>query len=537
MVKKVTYKILKKGRKWFEGETPEGYKAKIEINEISRDWEVGKSYTFTADVVFEKNKFGTKVFVYPKDERKAQLETLMEEFERWKGYFENALEEGYIYEKGEDKIKRIAEKLREIGFEEKAEEIEEYLKQKIREFYAKQEEEKRRKAEKIAGELVKYEDVLEKVEDLLAEGPESVEDIEDFGIRLKEMLSDIREIASEAPSSLKEISPEANEILKRYAKISRMVGDTISFGRYVSKVLMEDSKERRVNGLYRALSTFSEKEIPGSVIKTVREEIDKLEKEIKEREMKELRELKEKYEKAFESLKYEFPEEDLIHLAKGGYLRNEEYTEVEIPDAWLIPEILKEMGGIVKVESEGYELDRKLIKEASTPSVALAALFMPQLLYREVKSYTWFFPESSLPKVNKVKEIMQNWKKEVYESLKKMEGTPVDEPKLPTSWNHLKKEYVAIVNEDLSLNFISTPVNFTSSGKNADLEVDLNAVSVGDVIVERSGSHKHLSHSFYRLDEDGWKYLLTIEEREWKNVKKELFNEFIIPKIEKTLNS
>lgn len=44
-MKKVTYKILKKGRVWFEGENDKRQKAQIEINDVSKDFVVGNDYT------------------------------------------------------------------------------------------------------------------------------------------------------------------------------------------------------------------------------------------------------------------------------------------------------------------------------------------------------------------------------------------------------------------------------------------------------------------------------------------------------------
>jgi len=65
-MKKVTYEIVKRGRKWFEGVVPgKGWKAKIEINDVSKNWQVGETVTFFAEVDFQQNRYGTTVKVYP----------------------------------------------------------------------------------------------------------------------------------------------------------------------------------------------------------------------------------------------------------------------------------------------------------------------------------------------------------------------------------------------------------------------------------------------------------------------------------------
>lgn len=49
------YEILKKGRKWFEAVEPnKTFKVQIEINEISKDWEVGNIVDVHGEV--KKNK-------------------------------------------------------------------------------------------------------------------------------------------------------------------------------------------------------------------------------------------------------------------------------------------------------------------------------------------------------------------------------------------------------------------------------------------------------------------------------------------------
>lgn len=61
VLRTVTYKIVKKGRKWFEGVSPgRGFRAQIEINAASQNFKVGETHTFTATSE-RKNSMGGPV--------------------------------------------------------------------------------------------------------------------------------------------------------------------------------------------------------------------------------------------------------------------------------------------------------------------------------------------------------------------------------------------------------------------------------------------------------------------------------------------
>lgn len=107
-----SYKIIKKGRKWFQAEEAEkGFKAQIEINELSKDWIEGQVIQFEGR--FEKQISGgyTKVYIYPctqeqKEEHKEAVarEKEQKEIEKWLGYVEkNATE--YVYQNGVEKLR------------------------------------------------------------------------------------------------------------------------------------------------------------------------------------------------------------------------------------------------------------------------------------------------------------------------------------------------------------------------------------------------------------------------------------------------
>ena len=97
------------------------------------------------------------------------------------------------------------------------------------------------------------------------------------------------------------------------------------------------------------------------------------------------------------------------------------------------------------------------------------------------------------------------------------------------------------MDEDLSPDFASHPENFTRSRANADLIIDLcidksnYKDNIGMLIVARSGSYKHLGFSIYRLDEDGWNHVDWIDDPNWKNMKMELFERYLLPEVKKVI--
>lgn len=118
--------------------------------------------------------------------------------------------------------------------------------------------------------------------------------------------------------------------------------------------------------------------------------------------------------------------------------------------------------------------------------------------------------------------FLTKWKgydpdRELAEYLSFAEGS-LSEPSLPTSWNHYKKEYAAILTLVDGKNnriFLGRKTNYTSSGANAHIEYCddemPDALPVGAILEIRDGSHKHCDISYYRKDIDGWKYIATRE--------------------------
>lgn len=105
------YQITKVGRKWYEAVTVDEkhYKAQIEINEVSKGWQVDQIVEFEGK--FERKTSGrfTKTYVYPctfeqKQDDKNKKE--QEQIEKWLGYVESNSAE-YVYQKGVNKLREM----------------------------------------------------------------------------------------------------------------------------------------------------------------------------------------------------------------------------------------------------------------------------------------------------------------------------------------------------------------------------------------------------------------------------------------------
>lgn len=66
VLRTVTYRIVKKGRKWFEGVSPgRGFKAQIEINAASSGFKIGETRTFTATSEKKNGMGGVVTQLFP----------------------------------------------------------------------------------------------------------------------------------------------------------------------------------------------------------------------------------------------------------------------------------------------------------------------------------------------------------------------------------------------------------------------------------------------------------------------------------------
>ena len=98
-----TYKIIKKGRKWYEGTVPEsGYKAKIEINDLSKGWKVGETVQFEGRMKIQESYGFKKYFLFPctKEDREKEIED--KKIEKWLKYVEKTTT--HIYKRGVEEL-------------------------------------------------------------------------------------------------------------------------------------------------------------------------------------------------------------------------------------------------------------------------------------------------------------------------------------------------------------------------------------------------------------------------------------------------
>lgn len=97
-------------------------------------------------------------------------------------------------------------------------------------------------------------------------------------------------------------------------------------------------------------------------------------------------------------------------------------------------------------------------------------------------------------------------------------GSPIEltSSDYPPHWNHLKKEWVAVISDTedgsaVDRTFLGQRTNMTRSGANADIEYfeheHPNNLELGTILEIKQGSHKNLACTYFRKDQDGWKYL------------------------------
>ena len=104
--------ITKRGRKWLKGKRfGKNYEIKIEINDVSRDWQAGQTVEFPAHVEVEQSKYGITTTSYPltaEQVAQARIQAVLPDIKRWLGYVEEKAHEGHVYQNG-------VQKLRELG--------------------------------------------------------------------------------------------------------------------------------------------------------------------------------------------------------------------------------------------------------------------------------------------------------------------------------------------------------------------------------------------------------------------------------------
>jgi len=102
--------ITKRGRKWFEA-TRDGknYPVKVEINETSDGWEIGQTYSVSANVETNSSKYGTNTTIYPlsdAQEQESRRQSAIPEIKKWLAFVEEKAPD-YVYQNGVDKLKSL----------------------------------------------------------------------------------------------------------------------------------------------------------------------------------------------------------------------------------------------------------------------------------------------------------------------------------------------------------------------------------------------------------------------------------------------
>ena len=101
-----TYKVCKIGRKWIEGiEVKKGYKAQIEINEISKEWTVNQVVEFEGRIERKSSGRFTKTYIYPCPKEDYEEYRNNTAVEKWLGFVENEI--NYVYKNGVEKLKSL----------------------------------------------------------------------------------------------------------------------------------------------------------------------------------------------------------------------------------------------------------------------------------------------------------------------------------------------------------------------------------------------------------------------------------------------
>jgi hypothetical protein len=128
----------------------------------------------------------------------------------------------------------------------------------------------------------------------------------------------------------------------------------------------------------------------------------------------------------------------------------------------------------------------------------------------------WDVPLSAKEEVVELQKKYSDTRKSkevIREFLETTQGTECEMPELPTSWNHYKKEYAAILrfNEDNEIvrHFLGNKKNYTGSRKNADIVYQYSELCFyeGDILEIKNGSHKNMYYSYYRNADGGWRHL------------------------------
>ena len=472
--RRLKYTIVKKGRKWFQAkQIPKGYVAQIEINDVSKDWKEGEDVEFYGKLVLERSRFGTKAYVYPVPEEKVkEVERMNKEkkLEEYRRKIEEAFKNGWFPSKTAESYLSLAE---ELGRKDEAEKYVEQVRSEV----------SHRNAVK------KYDELKEKIENITEKDREKylnnlVKWIEELKDRYQDIAEDYKK------SNITGLIEEKRNLVRRGAlkrdaegKLRRIEEDIKEKG-YPTKSVIEEIDNyiatARKNG-WKDIDKMIE---------------DRLGPIIEEQEIR----WKKFYENAnpetLELLRGYFSDAEIMRISKKIDI-TKEYVKLNFDRGGTY---LSVCWDVIKDKLGGVALSR-VVRDRNSPlgrteyiflvpaeNYALARKVMEELRPAKIYSLIQTAPLKSEPM---------------------SDGEMMDE--LPTSWNHLKREFVGVLTPDLRIEYISERRNYTRSGANAELYVDSLPDEKGSLLLTYSGSHRHKYLNMYRRDEDGWRFVMSVE--------------------------
>ncbi len=460
--RKLRYEILKKGRKWFEGKVPDkGWRAKIEINEISKDWEIGKVVEFYGKLDVQSSKYGTKVFVYPvsiQEVEKAMVEEKKRKYRELRGELESYVDKDWYPSKKAEELLKLAE---ELNRKEETQKFIEMLRNSVAHTKAlkKYNQVLDRALNLRERDKVSYfDELMEKMKSLANQYEDIKKDFE----KREERLMEIRHtlvVASKKRGAEKLLSYISNDVERK----------GIANPEYLDKIEM----------LLGELRKLGEKEYVERIYSEI-ESIAKKQEQIYRTELGKL------HPETLEILHRHMADSRILQLVRRGHIKeNTEYVEISSTGYWW--RFRKYFGGI---------------------SIAL-----------EPNKYLNLVPRENLPLLGRFKEALDA--QQIYRTLQNLptEGDALSDDELyeslPTGWNHLKREFVGILTPELKIEYISRRTDYTRSGANARLVVDSLPQEPGTLLLSYDGSHRHMYLTLYRRDPDGWRCLASVED--WLN--------------------
>jgi hypothetical protein len=510
----VRYRILKKGRKWFEGEVPgKGWKAKILVNSVSKDFKVGEVITFPAEVKVRKGVFGARVEVFPKSWEEVKNEVgrkIQESFPQVVKRVERLLSQ--LPEEVRKDIEALVEGKKK---EAEKEEILRRMRLTLLRVKGRADLEKmRREVSGILREAKKVRGMIEEKEKLLKTWSEEM-----FRRFEKELnrASSLRDLFAVRKSyviplnkeGLKEVAEKANEAFKKRVK-------------EVGEKSLSSLPPKEFYYWLEKLEGFTGEE--GLNEKSIIETRNKIEDKWDSEDYELMNELSQHlFGKSYEEVEDKY-------LVKGmmTYLRKNGIHPGEFK---LVPEDQREV-----LEPQREKLGIKVIPLNFLEIAKYAESRRRKLSYSDTidyetlkktigRLYSLLGEEKPVWLVSKKVDLLpaieegRKWKEVIYAHLKEREPDEVVKSPFPKVWSKPYEEYVAVLKKDLTREHVS------QHGDWGEFLVAESRIKNGDVVVVRDKSEGRIYHRFYRkILDNHYGHLFSVEASTWKEAEKALFN-------------